>query len=172
MVLQAGCDDGARSSVNRNLEYLYKRCRGRSISIRYSRRSSSSSSSPSAFVLTSSRSHDRVSLFFCINDVFVASFLTFWFLRMLCSGINNTIVESEVRALEAPTGSDENWAGNGFYAVKKELKTTSEGARQADPSRGRQWTMTNPNKKHYSSGANVGYKVSTVLSRSCQRESR
>ncbi|GAA6021237.1 hypothetical protein JCM11491_001519 [Sporobolomyces phaffii] len=77
----------------------------------------------------------------------------------MIDGIKNTVVESEVRALAAPTGSDENWAGNGFYSTKKELKTTAEGARQADPFQGRQWTMTNPNKKHYSSGANVGYKI-------------
>ncbi|GAA5910033.1 uncharacterized protein JCM6883_000531 [Sporobolomyces salmoneus] len=77
----------------------------------------------------------------------------------MVDGLKNTIVESEVRPLEAPTGSAENWAGNGFDSVKKELKTTAEGARLADPLKGRQWTMTNSNKKHYSSGASVGYKI-------------
>ncbi|GAA5964690.1 hypothetical protein JCM3765_004354 [Sporobolomyces pararoseus] len=77
----------------------------------------------------------------------------------MIDGLKNTVVESEVRAVEAPTGSDENWAGNGFFATKKELKTTGEGARKADPLNGRQWSITNPNKKHYSSGASVGYKI-------------
>jgi len=83
--------------------------------------------------------------------------------RLDRSGVQNTVVESEVRALDAPTGSDENWAGNGFYSTKQELKSTSEGARQADPLKGRQWSMVNPSKKHYSSGANVGYKVRLSL---------
>ncbi|GAA5977320.1 hypothetical protein JCM21900_004357, partial [Sporobolomyces salmonicolor] len=77
----------------------------------------------------------------------------------MIDGIDNTIVESEVHRLAAPTGSDANWAGNGFVSVKKELKTTAEGARDADPLSGRMWVMTNPNKKHYSSGASVGYKI-------------
>ncbi|GAA5826836.1 hypothetical protein JCM5353_005413 [Sporobolomyces roseus] len=77
----------------------------------------------------------------------------------MIDGVKNSVIESEVRALDAPTGSDENWAGNGFYSTKQELKTTSKGARQADPLKGRQWSMINPSKTHYSSGANVGYKI-------------
>ncbi|GAA5837712.1 hypothetical protein JCM3766R1_000561 [Sporobolomyces carnicolor] len=77
----------------------------------------------------------------------------------MIDGLENTVVESEVRPLDSPTGSDENWAGNGFVSVKEELKTTSSGARKADPLKGRQWTITNANKKHYSSGASVGYKI-------------
>lgn len=61
--------------------------------------------------------------------------------------------------MSAPTGSKENWAGNGFFSVKKELKTTAEGARDADQNAGRMWTMVNPNKQHYSSGAPIGYKI-------------
>lgn len=61
--------------------------------------------------------------------------------------------------MAAPTGSKENWAGNGFYSVKKELKTTAEGARDANQDAGRMWTMVNPNKQHYSSGAPIGYKI-------------
>ncbi|GAA5868537.1 hypothetical protein JCM3774_005421 [Rhodotorula dairenensis] len=77
----------------------------------------------------------------------------------MIDGVDNSVVESEVHAMSAPTGSKENWAGNGFYSVKKELKTTAEGARDADQNAGRMWTMVNPNKKHYSSGAPIGYKI-------------
>ena len=78
---------------------------------------------------------------------------------LLPSGIDNSVVESEVHAMSEPTGSKENWAGNGFYSVKKELKTTAEGARDADQNASRMWTMVNPNKTHYSSGAPIGYKI-------------
>ncbi|GAA6046717.1 hypothetical protein JCM3770_003132 [Rhodotorula araucariae] len=77
----------------------------------------------------------------------------------MVDGIDNSVYEQEVHLLDAPTGSDENWAGNGFYTTKREFKTALEGVRDADPTKTRMWIMGNPNKKHYSSGAPVGYKI-------------
>ncbi|GAA6012761.1 hypothetical protein JCM10207_005352 [Rhodosporidiobolus poonsookiae] len=77
----------------------------------------------------------------------------------MMDGVNNSVVESEVHRVAAPTGSAENWAGNGFYSTKRELKTTAEGARNQDPTVSRMWSMVNPNKKHYASGFPAGYKI-------------
>lgn len=54
------------------------------------------------------------------------------------------------------------WAGNGFYATKKTLQTTAEGSRMANSQTGRMWSFVNEDKKHYSSKAPVGFKVSRV----------
>ena len=80
--------------------------------------------------------------------------------------------------MSEPTGSEANWAGNGFYgklssslnrgtvskilhlaAIKKTLATTAEGARMADAVTGRTWTIVNEDKKHYSTKQPIGYKV-------------
>ncbi|GAA5824799.1 hypothetical protein JCM11251_005350 [Rhodosporidiobolus azoricus] len=82
-------------------------------------------------------------------------------LRMdpMIDGVDNSVVETEVHRVAAPTGSADNWAGNGFYTTKRELKSAGEGARDYDPAVSRTWTMVNPNKKHYASGFPVGYKI-------------
>lgn len=33
----------------------------------------------------------------------------------MIDGLNNSITETEILPMEAPTGSSENWAGNGFH---------------------------------------------------------
>lgn len=63
-----------------------------------------------------------------------------------------------------PTGSDANWAGNGFYSTKEALETTGDAARSADVTRGRMWSIVNEDKKHYASKAPVGFKVRLPLS--------
>lgn len=82
----------------------------------------------------------------------------------MIDGINNSVIETDILPLEAPTGSDENWAGNGFYSTKSFLSTTSEGARNADVVKGRMWSIVNEDKKHYSSKAPIGYKVRQLSS--------
>ncbi|BGP19494.1 hypothetical protein JCM10213_006314 [Rhodosporidiobolus nylandii] len=77
----------------------------------------------------------------------------------MIDGLNNSVVETEVRRVDAPTGSDDNWAGNGFYSTKRELKTAKEGMRDVDLSLGRGWSVVNPNKLHYASGFPVGWKL-------------
>lgn len=80
----------------------------------------------------------------------------------MIDGIDNSVVETEVLPLEEPTGSAENYGGNGFKAVKTMFKTSSEAVRDADPNRNRVWSMVNPNSLHYASKTPVGYKVRFV----------
>lgn len=77
----------------------------------------------------------------------------------MIDGINNSIIETDVLPVAEPTGSDENWAGNGFYASKTILRTTAEGARMSDSEKGRMWSFVNEDKLHYASKAPVGFKV-------------
>ncbi|KAK4704122.1 primary-amine oxidase, partial [Phenoliferia sp. Uapishka_3] len=82
-------------------------------------------------------------------------------LRMdpMIDGLNNSVSETEVHQVEAPTGSPDNWAGNGFYANRTILGTTAEGARMSNALTGRHWTILNEDKTHYSSKAPVGFKI-------------
>lgn len=77
----------------------------------------------------------------------------------MLDGVENSVVETEVHALDEPTGSDANYAGNGFVSQKRVLRTTSEAARQASPADSRGWMIVNENKHHYASGSPVGYKI-------------
>ncbi|CAO1618809.1 unnamed protein product [Jaminaea pallidilutea] len=77
-------------------------------------------------------------------------------------GPNNSIVEQEIAELEAPTGSDENWAGNGFTTKKRFLETAGEGVRDANPRDERTWSIVNEDVRHYASGQPIGYKISTA----------
>lgn len=74
-------------------------------------------------------------------------------------GALNSISEQTIRAVEAPSGSDENWAGNAFTANQRILQTTGEGVRDANFDEERSWTFVNEASKHYSSGKLSGYKV-------------
>lgn len=77
----------------------------------------------------------------------------------MIDGLNNSVIETDAVRVDAPTGSAENFCGNGFYSKKTVLNTTSEGARVYDNDKVRQWSMVNENKKHYASGEPVGYKI-------------
>lgn len=76
----------------------------------------------------------------------------------MIDGISNSVIETDILPMAEPTGSEANWAGNGFYTDKKILGV-SDGPRNADLAKGRMWTLVNEDKKHYASGAPVGYKV-------------
>ena len=71
------------------------------------------------------------------------------------------VLETDVVPSEAPTKSDENWAGNSFEARKTILKTSSQAMRDADASKSRTWAIVNPEKQHYASRLPVGYKVAS-----------
>ncbi|ORY73098.1 copper amine oxidase [Leucosporidium creatinivorum] len=77
----------------------------------------------------------------------------------MIDGVTNSVTETEIVPDAAPTGSAENWAGNGFHSTKKYLDNTLEGSRDANPFTGRMWSMVNENATHYSSGAPAGYKI-------------
>ncbi|KAG2022643.1 copper amine oxidase [Coprinopsis cinerea AmutBmut pab1-1] len=76
----------------------------------------------------------------------------------MIDGLNNSVVESDVLPLEAPTGSDANFAGNGFHV--KDTILEHEAGRQYDLSKERRWKIVNPSRKHYASGKDVGYTIS------------
>lgn len=75
----------------------------------------------------------------------------------MVDGLQNSVVESDIMPVDAPTGSPENFAGNAF--VSKDIVLTTESARQYDYQKERRWKIVNPAKKHYSSGKDVGYSV-------------
>jgi primary-amine oxidase len=57
----------------------------------------------------------------------------------MIDGINNSVIETDVVMMDEPTKSEENWAGNGFVTVKKELKIADEEGRKFDAEKGRTW---------------------------------
>ncbi|KAG0150116.1 hypothetical protein CROQUDRAFT_38837 [Cronartium quercuum f. sp. fusiforme G11] len=62
----------------------------------------------------------------------------------MIDGVKNSVVATDVVPLSYPTGSVENYLGNGFQAVKEVLKTTAKGAQDYDHAYDRSWTIINP----------------------------
>jgi primary-amine oxidase len=77
----------------------------------------------------------------------------------MVDGLHNSVIESDLVSLDSPTGSEDNFAGNGFVQDIKTLGHASEGAREYDAVRDRKWTIVNPGRKHYASGLPVGYSI-------------
>ncbi|XP_006453965.1 hypothetical protein AGABI2DRAFT_196562 [Agaricus bisporus var. bisporus H97] len=75
----------------------------------------------------------------------------------MIDGIKNTVIEADVEMLDAPTGSKDNFAGNGFHT--KETRLATETGRQYDISKERRWRIVNPQRRHYSTGKEVGYSL-------------
>lgn len=75
----------------------------------------------------------------------------------MIDGIKNTVIEADVHTLDAPTGSKENFAGNGFYT--KETRLANETGRPYDLSKERRWRIVNTQRQHYSTGKEVGYSL-------------
>ncbi|KAI0795895.1 peroxisomal copper amine oxidase [Abortiporus biennis] len=77
----------------------------------------------------------------------------------MVDGLKNTVVETDVLPLDAPTGSPENFGGNGFITRATPLKVQSEGARDYDILADRRWVITNPHHQHPYSKKDVGFVV-------------
>lgn len=77
----------------------------------------------------------------------------------MVDGLQNSVIESDVVPLDAPTGSKENFAGNGFHTQDTVLKVASEGGRDYSWENDRRWRIVNPGRRHYSTGKEVGYAV-------------
>ncbi|KAF9055822.1 peroxisomal copper amine oxidase [Panaeolus papilionaceus] len=75
----------------------------------------------------------------------------------MVDGLNNSIVETDIIPLDAPTGSKENFAGNAFFTKDSILK--KECGRPFDYAKDRRWKIVNASKKHYTSGKEVGYSI-------------
>lgn len=78
----------------------------------------------------------------------------------MIDGLQNQVVQVDIDVDEAPVGSDSNFYGNGFCTLKKVYETAKGAVADYDASKCRSWVIENPNKQHYCSGGNVGYKIS------------
>ncbi|CAL1702502.1 unnamed protein product [Somion occarium] len=77
----------------------------------------------------------------------------------MVDGLQNTVVETDVLPLNAPTGSALNFAGNGFFTKETPITNQKDGARDYDLEKDRRWIITNPGHKHPASQKNVGYAI-------------
>lgn len=77
----------------------------------------------------------------------------------MIDGLSNTLVETDVVPLDAPTGSIYNFAGNGFITRETPITSQKDGARKYDITKDRRWVITNPNHQHPASKKNVGYVI-------------
>ncbi|PWN49683.1 peroxisomal copper amine oxidase [Violaceomyces palustris] len=71
----------------------------------------------------------------------------------------NSVVEQNIHCLDAPTGSEENWAGNGFTTSRTVYKTAKEAVSDANADTERSWAFINESNKHYASGKPAAYKI-------------
>lgn len=78
----------------------------------------------------------------------------------MVDGLYNSVVESDIVPLSAPTGSKENFAGNGFVVKDRVLKSqVQDGARDFDWARERRWRITNGARTHEASGKAASYAI-------------
>ncbi|KIL00836.1 hypothetical protein PAXRUDRAFT_128981 [Paxillus rubicundulus Ve08.2h10] len=78
----------------------------------------------------------------------------------MLDGINNSVIESDIVSLDAPTGSKENFAGNGFVVKERVLEDQiKDGARDFDWASDRRWKIANSAKTHYASGKPASYQI-------------
>jgi len=75
----------------------------------------------------------------------------------MVDGLKNTVVETDILPLDAPTGSALNFAGNAFITRETPLKVQKDGARDYDLILDRRWVITNPDHQHPYSKKNVGF---------------
>lgn len=83
----------------------------------------------------------------------------------MLDGLNNSVVQVDSVQDDEDVGSATNFYGNGFKTVKTVYKTAKGAVADYDATKARCWVIENPNKKHYCTGGNVGYKLSE-----CERE--
>ena len=77
----------------------------------------------------------------------------------MVDGLQNQVVQIDVVTDDAPLGSETNYYGNGFKNEQTVYKTAKAAVADYDSRKSRAWVIENPNKQHYSSGGNVGYKL-------------
>lgn len=78
----------------------------------------------------------------------------------MLDGVNNSVVQVDSVQDDEDVGSATNYYGNGFKTVKTVYKTAKGAVADYDATKARCWVIENPNKKHYCTGGNVGYKLS------------
>ncbi|KAJ1307241.1 hypothetical protein OPQ81_001354 [Rhizoctonia solani] len=75
----------------------------------------------------------------------------------MVDGVNNTLIESDIKPYPYPTGSPENYAGNAFISVDNPI--TKASGRDYSYETDRRWRIVNPSRTHYASGLPVAYSV-------------
>ena len=75
----------------------------------------------------------------------------------MIDGLLNSVVEADIVPYDFPTGSKENFAGNGFIVKEMVLKNTNEGVREYNAITDRRWSIVNAAKRHYANGKPAGY---------------
>jgi primary-amine oxidase len=78
----------------------------------------------------------------------------------MIDGLQNQVVQVDIDVDEAPVGSASNYYGNGFRTFKNVYETAKGAVADYDAAKCRSWVIENPNKQHYCTGGNVGYKIS------------
>ena len=81
----------------------------------------------------------------------------------MIDGLQNQVVQVDIDVDEAPVKSDSNFYGNGFRTFKNVYETAKGAVSDYDASKCRSWVIENPNKQHYCTGGNVGYKISKLF---------
>ncbi|WVR04520.1 hypothetical protein IAU60_001524 [Kwoniella sp. DSM 27419] len=77
----------------------------------------------------------------------------------MIDGLKNQVVQVDSVPDDEDVGSDSNFYGNGFKTVKTLFKSSKESVSNYDAAKARSWAIENPNKQHYASGGNIGYKI-------------
>jgi primary-amine oxidase len=77
----------------------------------------------------------------------------------MIDGLFNTVVETDIVPVAAPTGSALNHAGNGFTTKSFPIATQRDGARDFELQTDRRWAITNPGRRHPVTGKPTGYTI-------------
>jgi primary-amine oxidase len=77
----------------------------------------------------------------------------------MIDGVKNRVVQVDSVPDDEEVGSATNFYGNGFKTVKTPFPTSKQAVADYDASKARCWVIENPNKKHYATGGNIGYKI-------------
>ena len=77
----------------------------------------------------------------------------------MVDGLANTVVETDIVPVDAPTGSAQNHAGNGFTTQSRPVATAAEGARDFELATDRRWSVVNPRRAHPVTGKPPGYTI-------------
>ncbi|KAJ2956148.1 hypothetical protein NQZ79_g7968 [Umbelopsis isabellina] len=77
----------------------------------------------------------------------------------MLDGLNNSIAQVDVQAVEEPVGHPNNKYGNGFYPKTTVFKDTLEGQASANFDTARFWKVINPNKLNPRTQEPVAFKV-------------
>lgn len=78
----------------------------------------------------------------------------------MIDGLNNTVVQTDIVCDNQPTGSEENYGGNGFMPHDLRLTNSTLAVQDYDAEMERRWSIVNPKKRHYSSKKESGYGIS------------